>query len=58
MTCGEIHFVFDRFSSDFPTLLPLPLDTVPLDNFASLLDDDDEDEGVGRATLGKKLCVT
>ena len=57
-TIFQIHFVFDRFPSDFPSdfpaLLPVPLDTVPLDNFASLLDD----EGVGRATLGRKLCVT
>ena len=53
-TIFQIHFVFDRFPSDFPALLPVPLDTVPLDNFASLLDD----EAVGRATLGRKLCVT
>ena len=53
MICGEIHFAFDRFTSDFPTLVPL--DIVLLDNFASLLK---VDEGVGRATLGKKLWVT
>ena len=43
---------FDRFPSDFATLVVPPFDS-ELDNFKASLD-----KGVGRATLGKKLWVT
>ena len=43
---------FDRFPSDFATLVVPPFDS-ELDNFKASLD-----EVAGRATLGKKLWVT
>ena len=45
--CGKIHLVFDRLPSVLATLVPF---VSVLDNLATF--------GVGRATLGKKLCVT